>query len=98
MAKTNEKLMICNENYYEPPIKTDNIIKIETLTEENKKLKEQYGELLKKANILVKAYQELKTEIETLKKIKQDSVEEVFSNVGKSSRNIVDKIILWFNT
>jgi len=90
-----------------PPPKTGNEIKIETLTKENQKLREDYAGLVKKANTLVGAYRELKTENETLKtenetlkkkKAKRDSVIEVFNGVGKSGRNIYQKFIDWLKT
>ena len=82
-------------------------IEVERLTEENQKLKNQYSDLLKKANKLVEAYRELKTENEalvlknqtlTLKKMKKEAVTKSFADVGKGVQKGIDKIILWFNT
>lgn len=91
-----------------PPIrKTDDEIRINILVEENQKMKEKYGDLVKKANMLIEAYREMKTKNEVLiaenevlkkKKAKQDSVKKVFSDVGKNTRDVWGKIILWFNT
>ena len=90
-----------------PPRKTDTEIKNERLTTENQKLKNQYADLLQKANKLVAAYRELQTENEalvqknqvlTLKKMKKESLTKGFAGLGKSIRKGYDKIILWFNT
>lgn len=87
-------------NTFEPKRKTDDEIKISVLTEENEKLKKQYADLVKKANILVEAYRKLKAENEVLtkKKAKRDSVTEVFSSIGKSGGNIYQKFINWLKT
>jgi len=84
----------------QPPRKTDDEIKISVLTEENEKLKKQYADLVKKANLLVEAYRNLKAENEVLtkKKAKRDSVAEVFSGIGKSGSNIYQKFIDWLKT
>jgi len=91
-----------------PPLRrTDDEIKISVLTEENQKLKNQYADLLQKANKLVAAYRELKTENDvlvmknqalTLKQMKKEVVSKGFADVGKAVRTTWDKIILWFNT
>ena len=90
-----------------PPIMSDDEVMIARLTEENKKLREDYAGLVKKANILVEAYRKLKTEIETvktenetlkIKKIKRDSVTKVFTKVGKSGHNIYQQFIDWLKT
>ena len=83
-----------------PPRKTDTEIKNERLTTENQKLKNQYADLLQKANKLVAAYRELDEENKKLKtkKAKQEVVSKGFAVVGKGVQTTWDKIILWFNT
>jgi len=91
----------------EPKRLTDEEIVINVLTEENQKLKKDYGELLKKANQLVQAYRELKTENEILvglntalsnKRMKKEAVTKGFADVGKGVQNAWNKTIEWFNT
>ncbi len=70
------------------------------MTEENKKLKEQYSELIKKTNILIDAYRKLKTENETLikKKAKNDYWSKIISEIKKFFIETVNDIIKWFNS
>jgi len=100
-AQVNPVSDYAHRTAYTPPSrKTDDEIKISVLTEENEKLKKQYADLVKKANILVEAYRKLKAENEVLtkKKAKRDSVTEVFSSIGKSGGNIYQKFINWLKT
>jgi uncharacterized protein (DUF3084 family) len=82
---------------FQPPRNTDDEIKISVLTEENQKLKDQYAELLQKANKLVAAYRELKTENETLKqkKAKRDSWSEYYNKNVKIGQDAVQKFTEW---
>lgn len=92
---------------FEPKRKTDIEIVNETLNEENKNLREKYGDLVNKANKLVAAYRELETKNQYLmnenqvlkqKKIKKDAVKKVFFEFGKGVQHAWDKTIEWFNT
>ena len=87
-------------NTFEPRRKTDDEIKISVLTEENQKLKEQYADLIKKANLLVEAYKKLETENTEFKKkkAKRESLTETFENIMKMAKRAADKTIEWFNT
>lgn len=89
-----------DSNTLEPKRKTREEIKIDELTTENQKLKNQYADLLQKANKLVAAYRELDEENKKLKtkKAKQEVVSKGFAVVGKGVQTTWDKIILWFNT
>jgi hypothetical protein len=75
-------------------------VAITILTEENKKLKKQYSDLLGKTTRIVTAYKELQKENETLKKkkVKRESVANSFAGIGKGVQKGYDKIILWFKT
>lgn len=75
-------------------------LKIDILTDENKILKEKYGVLLKKTNLIVDAYRKLESENKTLKtkQVKRESWEKRFSNVRIYVNNVLKKIIVWFST
>jgi len=87
-------------NYETETRNTDDVLKINLLTEENKKLKEQYGQLIKKTNILIDAYRKLKTENETFvkKKNKNDFWSKMISDIKKFIMDIINDIIKWFNS
>ena len=87
-------------NTFEPRRNTDDEIKISVLTEENEKLKKEYADLIKKANILVEAYRKLKAENEVLtkKKAQRDSWSEYYNKTLKVGQNAVQKFIEWLKT
>jgi hypothetical protein len=75
-------------------------IQIEKLTEENTKLKKQYGELIKKANHLVEAYRALKTENDalTLKKAKVDAKAKTVADTKKVFTDMGQKFMTWLKS
>ena len=83
-----------------PARKSREEIEIEKLTEENGKLKKQYGELVKKANTLVEAYRNLKTENEvlTLKKAKVDAKAKTVADIKKVFMDMGQKFMTWLKS
>jgi len=75
-------------------------IEIERLTEENGKLKKQYGELVKKANSLVEAYRNLKTENDglTVKKAKVDAKAKTVADTKKVFTDMGQKFMTWLKS
>ena len=75
-------------------------IEIARLTEENTKLKKQYGELVNKANHLVEAYRNLKTEndVLTLKKAKVDAKAKTVADTKKVFADMGQKFMTWLKS
>ena len=75
-------------------------LQIEKLTEENTKLKKQYGELVNKANHLVEAYRNLKTEndVLTLKKAKVDAKAKTVADTKKVFADMGQKFMTWLKS
>ena len=75
-------------------------VHIEKLTEENTKLTKQYGELVKKANTLVEAYRNLKTDNDalTLKKAKVDAKAKTVADVKKVFTDMGQKFMTWLKS
>ena len=83
-----------------PPRQSIEQLQIEKLTEENTKLKKQYGELVNKANHLVEAYRNLKTENDalTLKKAKVDAKAKTVADTKKVFADIGQKFMTWLKS
>lgn len=82
------------------PSSRDPDVKISVLTSENQKLKTQYGDLIKKTNLLIDAYRKLEAENEKLKikKDRRESWDKSLSGLWEGVDYIIKSIIKWFNS